>query len=63
MIKGFQLSDSQQLAIPANWPENELVKDRVIVPPAQDVKAAAKRPKEYECCDRWFCHTAITVEK
>jgi peroxiredoxin (alkyl hydroperoxide reductase subunit C) len=63
MIRGFQLSDSRQVAIPANWPENELVKDRVIVPPAQDVDSAAKRLSEYECYDWWFCHTAISDTK
>ena len=47
MIRGFQLSDDQQVAIPANWPNNELVGDRVIVPPAQDVDSTAKRLKEY----------------
>jgi hypothetical protein len=54
MIQGFQLSDSRPVAIPANWPENELVKDRVIIPPAQDVEAAAKRLSEYECYDSSF---------
>ena len=58
MIKGFQLSDEQQVAIPANWPNNELVGDRLIVPPAQDVDTAAKRLQEYECYDWWFCHKA-----
>ena len=58
MIRGFQLSDEQQAAIPANWPNNELVGDRLIVPPAQDVDTAAKRLKEYECYDWWFCHKA-----
>lgn len=43
MIRGFQLSDEQQAAIPANWPNNELVGDTLIVPPAQDVDTAAKR--------------------
>ena len=56
MIRGFQLSDDQQVAIPANWPNNELVGDRVIVPPALDVDTAAKRLKEYDCYDWWFCH-------
>ena len=51
MIKGFQLSDDQQVAIPANWPNNEMIGDRLIVPPAQDVDTAVKRLKEYECCD------------
>jgi peroxiredoxin (alkyl hydroperoxide reductase subunit C) len=56
MIRGFQLSDKQHVAIPANWPNNELVQDRVIIPPASDVSAAKKRLKEYECFDWWFCH-------
>jgi len=56
MIRGFQLSDKAKVAIPANWPNNELIGDRVIVPPAQDVETAAKRLKEFECYDWWFCH-------
>ena len=42
MIKGFQLSDSVKVAIPANWPNNELIGDRVIILPAQDVDTAAR---------------------
>ena len=56
MIKGFQVSDEQGVAIPANWPENELIGDKVIVPPASDVETAAKRPKEYDCYDWWLCY-------
>ncbi|UCF96599.1 MAG: peroxiredoxin [Spirochaetaceae bacterium] len=63
MIRGFQLSDSQQVAIPANWPDNELVGDRVIVPPAQDMDSAAKRLKDYECYDWWFCHKPAISDK
>ncbi len=59
MIKGFQVSEKHGVAIPANWPKNELVKDRVIVPPATDVKSAKKRLKEYECYDWWFCHKKL----
>jgi peroxiredoxin (alkyl hydroperoxide reductase subunit C) len=59
MIKGFQIADKNQVAIPANWPNNELIKDRVIIPPASDVETAKKRPKEYECYDWWFCHKKL----
>jgi len=59
MIKGFQISDKHGVAIPANWPKNELVKDRVIIPPATDVATAKKRMKEYECYDWWLCHKKI----
>ncbi|MFW6120588.1 MAG: peroxiredoxin [Petrotogales bacterium] len=56
MIKGFQVSDKNGVAIPANWPKNELVNDRVIVPPATDVATAKKRLRDYDCYDWWFCH-------
>ena len=59
MIKGFQTSDKHGVAIPANWPENELIKDRVIIPPATDVATAKKRKKEYECYDWWLCHKKL----
>lgn len=56
MIKGFQLSDKRGVAIPANWPENELIDDKVIIPPAADEETAKKRMEEYECFDWWFCY-------
>jgi len=59
MIKGFQVSDKNGVAIPANWPQNELIKDEVIVPPASDVEAAKERPKQYTCFDWWFCHKKV----
>ncbi|MEO0272774.1 MAG: peroxiredoxin, partial [candidate division WOR-3 bacterium] len=46
MIKGLQLSDEKKVALPANWPNNELIGDEVIIPPASDVDTAEKRPKE-----------------
>jgi len=56
MIKGFQIADRDGVAIPANWPENELVGDEVIVPPASDVETAKKVVTQYDCYDWWFCH-------
>ncbi len=58
-IKGMQTSDEKGVAIPAGWPNNELIHDEVIVPPAQDVESAKKRPSEYECFDWWFCHKKV----
>jgi len=58
MVKGFKLSDEKGVAIPAGWPENELVKDHVIVPPVTDVREIKKRMDEYDCFDWWFCHKA-----
>jgi peroxiredoxin (alkyl hydroperoxide reductase subunit C) len=59
MIRGFQIGDGQHVAIPANWPHNELIGGRVIVPPPTDVAAAEKRLQEYECYDWWLCHRPL----
>ncbi len=59
MIKAFQIADAHKVAMPANWPNNELIQDRVIVPPATDMATAEKRPQEYDCYDWWFCHKPL----
>jgi peroxiredoxin (alkyl hydroperoxide reductase subunit C) len=59
MVKGLQTSDDNKVAIPANWPKNELVKDRGIIEPASDKETAEKRREEFECYDWWFCHKEI----
>ena len=55
-VEALQISDAKQGAMAANWPNNELIKDRIIVGPATDIETAEKRKEEYECYDWWFCH-------
>ena len=57
-VHALQVADAQG-AVGANWPRNELIGDRVIVPPATDVETAAQRPKDFECYDWWFCHKPL----
>ncbi len=59
MVEGLQVFDKNKVALPANWPNNELIQDGVIIPPAADEKTAAERPKKFECFDWWFCHTKL----
>ncbi|QTA38657.1 peroxiredoxin [Thermosipho ferrireducens] len=59
IVKGLQIVDENGVALPANWPNNELVNDEVIVPPASTTEDAEKRLKEYDCFDWWFCHKKI----
>jgi peroxiredoxin (alkyl hydroperoxide reductase subunit C) len=64
MVSGLQTVDEHKVACPANWPNNELVGDRVIVPPAKDEKTARERlesaaRKEIECYDWWLCHKKL----
>lgn len=64
MIKGFQVSDANGVAIPHNWPNNEIVGDDVIVPPATSEKMVEERlasadKGEIKCFDWWLCHKKI----
>ena len=56
-VKVLQIADEQG-AVPAGWPNNELIKDRIIVSPASDMEMAKERlaDKSLECYDWWFCH-------
>lgn len=64
VVKALQIADKNNVAMPANWPNNELVKDHVIIPPAADVKTAKERLEqekagEIECYDWWLCHKKL----
>lgn len=59
MIKAFQVADAEKVAMPANWPNNELIGDKVIVPPATDIKAAEYKRGRYDNYDWWFCYREI----
>jgi len=58
-VKALQTHEKYGVAAPENWPNNGLIGDRVIVPPATNVEDAAKRLDEYEGYDWWFCHKAL----
>lgn len=64
VVKAMQISDENKVAMPANWPDNELIGDHVIVPPATDVETAQARLKDskdgkFECFDWWLCHRKL----
>ena len=54
-VKALQTADAQG-PTPANWPNNDLIGDKVIVPPPTCMKDAEKRKGEYEGYDWWFCY-------
>jgi peroxiredoxin 2/4 len=57
-LKAMQYSDENGVAMPANWPNNDMLKDSVIVPPANNEKMKAERlaSKDLTCLDWWFCY-------
>ena len=63
-LKALQVSDANKVALPHKWPANELIKDRVIIPPASTKeqireREEAKKKGEMECYDWWFCHKKL----
>jgi peroxiredoxin (alkyl hydroperoxide reductase subunit C) len=64
LVKALKTSDEKGVALPHKWPNNELIGDRGIVPPAGTVdqikeREEAKARGEIECYDWWFCHKKI----
>ncbi|NLT36551.1 MAG: peroxiredoxin [Methanomassiliicoccus sp.] len=58
-LKALQVSDANNVAMPANWPKNELLGDKVIVRSAADEATAKERKKTYDNYDWWFCYRSL----
>ncbi len=64
IVKGLQTVDANQVALPANWPNNELFGADAIIPPAKTVadaqaRLAAGQAGEFTCEDWWLCHKPL----
>jgi len=59
MVKGLKINESDKVALPAGWPNNELIQDKVIIPPPTDMQTANKRAEEYEGYDWWFSYKKL----
>lgn len=64
LVKALKTSTEKGVALPHKWPNNELIGDRAIVPPAGSVDQIKEREEarargEIECYDWWFCHKKL----
>ncbi|MEM0243019.1 MAG: peroxiredoxin [Candidatus Aenigmatarchaeota archaeon] len=64
IIKALQTSDKNKVAIPANWPNNELIGSKVIIPPQKTLENANSmlekiKKKEIEGFDWWFAFKEV----
>nr|WP_018963822.1 peroxiredoxin [Coprothermobacter platensis] len=59
MLKAFQTADANHVSIPADWPNNEIMGDEVILPLPQDIKSAEERMNQPNCYDWWLCHKKL----
>ncbi|MCE4600683.1 MAG: peroxiredoxin [Desulfurococcales archaeon] len=55
IVTALQISDKYGRAVPANWPNNEIIGDKLIVPPPGTYSEAMERMKQFKCKDWWFC--------
>jgi peroxiredoxin (alkyl hydroperoxide reductase subunit C) len=62
LLVALQVSSKYGRATPANWPNNYLIGDAVIVPPARTIQDAQERLKKFKCYDWWFCCEEGKVE-
>lgn len=55
-LVALQIATENQVAMPANWPNNELIGDQVIIPTATNIQEAEKNAELYENYDWWFAY-------
>jgi len=58
-LRALQIADKYKVAMPENWPNNELIGEKVIIPPPKDVVEAGKRAKAGEGYDWWFTYKSL----
>ena len=58
-LKALQISDTKKVAMPENWPNNELIGNKVIIPPASDEATAQKRRGKKDSFDWWFVYKSL----
>lgn len=58
-VKAVKTFDENQTSTPAGWPNNELIGNKVIIPPPTDIETAKKRTCEFENYDWWFSYKEL----
>ncbi len=53
-IKGLQMFDESKVMAPANWPNNEIIGDKVMVSPSRELTDAEKAELSLEQKSDWF---------
>jgi len=58
-IKALQMSDRYKVALPANWPINELIGENAINPPPRNVADSRKRMEEFKGYAWWLTYRPL----
>ena len=54
IVKGLQLFDETKLMAPANWPHNEIIGDKVLIPPTTALTEIAAAEQHFTALADWF---------
>ncbi|MFC0523341.1 peroxiredoxin [Pontibacillus salicampi] len=65
-VHALQTASLFNVAMPENWPHNQMLGSDVILPPAGNIKEIQKRMEgekqgEYNCLDWWFCYKSLSA--
>jgi peroxiredoxin (alkyl hydroperoxide reductase subunit C) len=59
IVRASKIAWEQDVAIPANWPNNEIVGGDVLLEPPMTKDEAMDRKGKANCRDWWFCHRPL----
>jgi peroxiredoxin (alkyl hydroperoxide reductase subunit C) len=62
IVKALKAIYEEDIEIPADWPNNELLGSQVIIPAPTDEEKALQRPSEFRCYDWWFCYKSLEYD-
>ena len=62
ILKALKNADREKVAIPANWPINELIGEQIIILPPTDQETAELRKKEYRYYNWWFSYKSLEFD-
>ncbi|MCR8846402.1 peroxiredoxin [Paenibacillus sp. SC116] len=59
-LQALQTTDAHKAVTPANWPNNDMIGSKLLLPAARTVQAAQERMEktnagQMDCLDWWFC--------
>lgn len=61
-IKALQTSDKYKVAMPANWPDNELIGNKALNSAPKTVKDSKSRLKEFKGYAWWLTYRDLPAE-
>lgn len=59
IVRGLQLYDETQLMAPANWPNNEIIGDKVLVPPTTELTEEQIAEHDVTQLSDWFRYREV----